>query len=209
MSAVLLKRVGRRPCMINIFASRNLRTRFFGLSLIILYSLILLDVPAWSMPTKISRGHELPDATLLDANNSKMQLSELKGRVKILSMVPQLNTPVCDEQTHRFSEKNEDLDQLLEIVTISTNTYDDQGVFAERAGIANVTFLSDSPHFDFGKKTGLLHPMHQILQRSVMVVDEENIVRYIEIVPMSQLPNFSAAFDAARRVLGQSYLEVQ
>ena len=154
------------------------------------------------MAANISRGQPLPDATLLGANNSSIQLSALKGRVKILSMVPQLNTPVCDEQTHRFSEHNEGLDQHLQIVTISTNTYEDQEVFAGKTRIGNITFLSDSPHFDFGEKTGLLHSMHQILQRAVMVVDEENVVRYIEIVPMSQLPNFQAAFEAARRVLG-------
>jgi len=155
------------------------------------------------MRPNLSRGQELPDATLRRANDSTIRLRALKGRVKILSMVPQLNTPVCDEQTHRFSEKNEGLDQHLDIVTISTNTHQDQTVFAEKAGIANITFLSDSPHFDFGKKTGLLHPMHHILQRAVLVVDEENIIRYIEIVPMSQLPNFRAALEAARRVLGQ------
>jgi thioredoxin-dependent peroxiredoxin len=189
--------------MKNIFLSKELGKMIFGLGLISLYSLWIFSVPAWSKPASIDRGQTLPNATLLNGNNSPTQLGTLKGRVKILSMVPQLNTPVCDEQTHRFSEKNEGLDQQLEIVTISTNTNDDQALFAEKAGIANVTFLSDSPQFDFGKKTGLLHPMHQILQRSVMVVDEENIVRYIEIVPMSQLPNFPAAFDAARRVLGQ------
>jgi len=164
---------------------------------------MILSTPAWSMVPNLSRGQELPDATLRGANDSTIRLRALKGRVKILSMVPQLNTPVCDEQTHRFSEKNEGLDQHLEILTISTNTQKDQMIFAEKAGIANITFLSDSPHFDFGKKTGLLHPMHGILQRTVLVVDEENIIRYIEVVPMSQLPNFRAALEAARRVLGQ------
>ncbi|MDT7042516.1 redoxin family protein [Candidatus Nitronereus thalassa] len=154
------------------------------------------------MTVNISRGQPIPDATLLGADNTRIQMNELKGRVKILSVVPQLNTPVCDEQTHRFSEKNEGLDQHLQIVTISTNTYEDQAVFAEKARIGNITFLSDSPDFDFGRKTGFLHPMHQILQRAVMVLDEENVVRYIEIVPMSQLPNFPAALEAARRVLG-------
>ena len=118
-----------------------------------------------------------------------------------MSMVPQLNTPVCDEQTHRFSEKNEGLDQLLEIVTISTNTSPDQAQFADKANIHNITFLSDSPDFDFGKKTGLLLPRHGILHRAVFVADSDNIIRYIEIVPMSQLPNFDRAYAAARNVL--------
>jgi len=179
-------------------ATRRMRFIFLGLFGLFL----MLNSASWALPVKIARGQPLPDAVLIGEKHAPVHLKALKGRVKIVSLVPQLNTPVCDEQTHRFSEKNEGLDRHLEIVTISTNTHEDQVVFAEKAGIANVTFLSDFPDFDFGKKTGLLHPMHQILQRAVMVVDERNIVRYSEIVPMSQLPNFAAALTAARRVLG-------
>jgi len=179
------------------------QTRHVRILFVTLGSLLLvLNSASWAVPVKIARGQPLPDAVLIGANHAPVHLKALKGRVKIVSLVPQLNTPVCDEQTHRFSEKNEGLDRHLEIVTISTNTHDDQVIFAEKAGIANVTFLSDSPDFDFGRKTGLLHPMHHILQRAVMVVDERNIVRYIEIVPMSQLPDFASLLAAARRVLG-------
>ena len=105
------------------------------------------------------KGEVLPNATLIGNNGSRVQLEALKGRVKILSMVPQLNTPVCDEQTHRFSEQNGGLDKWLDIVTISTNSSDDQARFAEKANIQNVTFLSDSPDFDFGRKDRLT-PSH-------------------------------------------------
>ncbi len=167
----------------------------------ILFLICLLPSFGFALSTTMSRGQTLPPATLVGADQVAVDLSQLKGRVKIVSIVPQLNTPVCDEQTHRFSENNDGLDQHLEIVTISTNTSDDQTVFAKKARMTNVTFLSDAPAYDFGNKTGLLHPMHQILQRAVLVVDEQNVIRHLEIVPMSQLPNFQAAFDAARRVL--------
>ena len=187
--------------MILISPSSRLTANLFLSSL----SLVLItNSITFAMPLKISRGQQLPDAKLIGMNNASIHMRSLKGHVKILSIVPQLNTPVCDEQTHRFSENNGGLDKDLEIVTISTNTHDDQVLFAGKAKISNITFFSDSPNFDFGKKTGLLHPMHQILQRAVMVVDADNIVRYIEIVPMSQLPNFSAALEKARRILAQS-----
>ena len=189
--------------MIHMVLPNNLIERVFIVNLFTAFCLLWLVSMAWSMPVTISRGQPLPDATLIGMNASPIQLSAFKGRVKILSMVPQLNTPVCDEQTHQFSEHTEGLDHVIEIVTISTNTYDDQVAFAKKANIANITFLSDSPHFDFGNKTGLLYPRRHILQRAVMVVDQENIIRYIEIVPMGQLPNFTAALDATRRVLGQ------
>ena len=187
----------------NVTKYEKSKRKMTALTLFMIISLFVPGPTAWSMSASISLGHRLPEATLLGQSNTEVQLSELKGRITILSIVPQLNTPVCDEQTHRFSEDIENVEHDVETVTISTNTYADQAVFAEKAGIRNITFLSDAPNFDFGKKTGLLLPMHHILQRVVMVVDEENIIRYIEIVPMSQLPNFAAALDAAKRVLGR------
>ena len=156
-------------------------------------------------PSTIMKGEVLPNATLIAHNGSPFQLEALKGRVKILSMVPQLNTPVCDEQTHHFSEQNGGLDKLLDIVTISTNSSDDQSRFAEKAHIQNITFLSDAPDFDFGKKTGLLLASHGILHRAVIVADEDNIVRYIERVPMSQLPNFDRAYEVAKTIIPSTH----
>lgn len=171
---------------------------------VIMFCVCLLPSFTSAMPTTISRGQPLPSVTLVGADHVAVDLNQLKGRVKILSIVPQLNTPVCDEQTHRFSENNGGLDRQVQIVTICTNTFDDQQLFARKSKIKNITFLSDSPAFEFGRKTGLLHPMHQILQRAVLVVDQKNFIRYVEIVPMSQLPDFEAAYDAARQVLAMS-----
>lgn len=181
--------------------------RIYKTSIIISFIASCIVVSAW-MPIKsqaagvpLAKGQKLPNAELVGKGQQIVRLDDLKGRVKILSMVPQLNTPVCDEQTHRFSENNGGLDAELEIVTISTNTADDQARFAEKADIHNITFLSDSPHHDFGKKTGLLHPMHDILYRTVIVADSENVIRYVEHVPMGQLPNFDQAFESALKTL--------
>jgi thiol peroxidase len=129
-----------------------------------------------------------------------VRLADAKGRVRLISIVPQLNTPVCDEQTHHFSEQNGAVDQAVEIVTISTNTWQDQAAFAEKAAISNITFLSDAPSYEFGKRSGLLLSPYRILHRSVIVADGDNIVRYMQLVPMGELPNFDAAIEAARRI---------
>lgn len=98
--------------------------RIYQTSIIISFIASCLVFSAW-MPVKslaagthLTRGQKLPDAELMGKGQRIVRLNDLKGRVKILSMVPQLNTPVCDEQTHRFSENNGGLDQQLEIVTI-------------------------------------------------------------------------------------------
>ena len=173
---------------------------FLGSSFVLLLCIAIPITTMAAMPS-IEKGTVLPNATLIGNGGTSVQLNDLKGSVKILSMVPQLNTPVCDEQTHRFSEQNGGLDKVLDIVTISTNPSDEQARFAEKASIQNITFLSDSPEFDFGKKTGLLLPDHGILHRAVIVADADNVVRYVEQVPMIQLPNFEQAYEAARKIL--------
>ena len=174
---------------------------FFQIGMAVWLSIFLIPIVAQASNLSIAKGDPLPNARVIQTDGTSIELIALKGRVKILSIVPQLNTPVCDEQTHRFSEKNGGLDQYLDIVTISTNTSQDQVQFAEKANIHNLTFFSDSPDFDFGKKTGLLLPNHGILHRAVVVADSDNVIRYIEFVPMSQLPNFERAYDAARSAL--------
>ncbi len=155
-------------------------------------------------PTNVLRvGARLPEATMIATDGRAVRLRGESGRVRILSVVPQLNTPVCDEQTHRFSEDNGGLDRFVKLLTLSTNTPDDQARFARTAGIANMTFLSDQPSFEFGKRTGLFMPMLKALHRAVIVVDAGNVIRYVEIVPLGQLPNFNAAYEAAGRLLEQ------
>ncbi len=185
--------------MIRYF-SRNREALLLLMTLILLCSVLTHIVFAES-PRHIKKGQQLPNAVLLGTGGQSVHLDDLKGRIKILSLVPQLNTPVCDEQTHRFSEHNGGLDQIVEIVTISTNSHDDQAHFANKANIHNVTYLSDSPNYDLGKKTGLLLQTQGILKRTVLVADQNNVIRYIEHVPMSQLPNFSRAYQATRKLL--------
>ena len=146
-------------------------------------------------------GKILPNATLKRFGQPDIEIKDLKGKVKIVSIVPQLNTPVCDEQTHRFSEKNGGLDKQVDIITISTNTAKGQYEFAQKAKIGNLMFLSDTPDFDFGKNTGLLIDGRGVLRRTILITDENNIIRYVDFVQGGGLPNIKRALKAARKVL--------
>ncbi len=151
----------------------------------------------------LERGHPLPSATVTGTDGKPVTLDSLQGKVTLISIVPQLNTPVCDEQTHRFSEQNGGLDQVMHFVTMSTNTSQDQAQFADKANIHNITFLSDAPHYHFGTHTGLLLEKFGILHRAVILLDAQGIVRYVEMVPMSRLPDFEQAYRVARSLLNQ------
>ena len=149
-------------------------------------------------------GKSLPNAMLKRFGQPDIEIKDLKGKVKIVSIVPQLNTPTCDEQTHRFSEKNGGLDKQLDIITISTNTAQGQYNFAQKAKIGNLIFLSDNPDFAFGKKTGLLIEGMGVLRRTILVTDEKNIVRYVDFVRGGGLPNIKKALNVARQVLSEA-----
>ena len=172
--------------------------------LALLVPLLFIASMAQGQQRLLEKGHPLPSVTVTGMDGKTVALDSLKGRVTLISVVPQLNTPVCDEQTHQFSEQNNGLDQFIHFVTISTNTYQDQAGFASKAGIHNITFLSDAPDYHFGKQTGLLLEKFGILHRAVMVLDAQTIVRYVAMVPMSQLPDFEQAYRVARSLLNQT-----
>ncbi len=174
----------------------------FAFGLLFLY--FLSPTHALEQPLQLQKGQALPQATVVGQDGHAISLKSLKGRVTLISVVPQLNTPVCDEQTHRFSEQNDGLDQFISFATMSTNSHQDQMTFAQKAHIQNMRFLSDAPEFEFGRTTGLLLQDIDVLQRAVIVLDEEAIIRYIEIVPMSQLPNFEQAYRVVRSLIPQT-----
>jgi len=125
-----------------------------------------------------------------------------KGKVRIISVVPSLDTPVCEEQTHYLSEKNKGLDKMVELVTISVDTPFAQKRFSKEAKIANVTFLSDYRNAEFGKAYGLFINDLHILARTVMVVDANNTVRYLQVTPeLTQLPDLDKAFAVAKSLI--------
>ena len=146
-------------------------------------------------------GKPLPDAKLKSYGLPDVHLKNLKGKIKIISVVPQLNTPVCDKQTHRFSETNNGLDKYVDIITVSTNTADGQNEFSLKANISNLLFLSDTSNFSFGRSTGLLIEGMGVLRRTIIIADQDNIIRYVDFVPGGGLPNVNKALKAASNLL--------
>lgn len=152
-------------------------------------------------------GDILRDVKVTQNDLSLVNIAETKGagKVRIISVVPSLDTPVCEQQTHLLSERNKGLDKVVELITVSVDTPFAQKRFAQEAKIANVTFLSDYRGADFGKAHGLFLEGPHILTRAVMVVDKTNTIRYLQITPeISQLPDMEEALQFARRLVTES-----
>ncbi len=155
----------------------------------------------------IKVGDKLRDVKLAQTDLSMVPVNETKGKgkVRIISIVPSLDTKVCEQQTHYLSETNMGLDRMVELITISIDTPFAQKRFAEEAKINNVTFLSDFRSADFGKAHGLLLKDLHLLSRALLVVDKDNKVRYLQITPeLAQLPDLEEAFRFARKLVTAS-----
>ena len=154
----------------------------------------------------IAVGDQLRNVKLTQTDLSLINIAETtgKGKVRIISVVPSLDTKVCEQQTHHLSERNKGLDRMVELITVSIDTPFAQKRFAEEAKITNVTFLSDYRNAEFGKAYGLFLKDPHILARAIMVVDPHNTVRYLQITPeLAQLPDMDEAFQVARKLITQ------
>ena len=147
-------------------------------------------------------GKPLPAAIVSSNELKPVNITDASGKVRIISVVPSLDTPTCDKQTHELSEDNDGLDEKVELVTISMDLPFAQSRFAREAKISNITFLSDYKNREFGNNNGLLIEPLALLARAVIVTDKDNIVRYLQVVPeLTALPDMQAAMQAARDLL--------
>lgn len=171
------------------------------------HSILFKGSPLMLSGNGIKVGDHLRDVKVAQSDLSLINIARTKGdgKVRIISVVPSLDTKVCEQQTHHLSEKNKGLDKLVELITVSVDTPFAQKRFAEEAKINNVTFLSDYRGADFGKTHGLFLKDPHLLARAIMVVDKQNVIRYLQITPeLAQLPDMEEAFQFARTLITAS-----
>ncbi len=144
-------------------------------------------------------GEQLPDVNLVDRNLRTVNLADLRGEVLLISIVPSVDTQVCEQQTHQLGELAIQSPAPFKRVSISRDLPFAQKRFAEETGFDEILFLSDYQQAEFGMSTGLLVDRIFLLARAVMVVDRDGTVRYLQVVPeISHLPDFERALTVAQ-----------
>jgi len=145
-------------------------------------------------------GDMAPDAVLKKSLVDDFRLSEARGRNRVYSVVPSLDTPVCAEQTRRFNKEMAAL-QNVEFYTISCDLPPAQSRFCGAEGIDTSRFkvLSDHKDCAFGRAYGTLIPALRVECRAVFVVDKNDKLRYVEYVPeVASHPNYDAVLACCR-----------
>jgi thiol peroxidase len=147
-------------------------------------------------------GERAPDFTVVDTGLNPVTLASYAGRIKVISAVPSLDTPVCDTETRRFNQEAALLPDGVEVLTISLDLPFAQKRWCGAAGIDRVTTLSDYRERSFAAAFGVLIKELKLLSRSIFVIDRGDIIRYIQHVPeVTQEPDYAAVLAAAKGLL--------
>ena len=156
--------------------------------------------PLTLLGDEIKIGQAAPDCTLIANDLSEVKLSSFKGKKLIISVVPSLDTAVCDTQTKKFNTETKLGSDVL-ILTISMDLPFAQKRWCGAAGVSNVKTLSDHRDAAFGTAYGMLIKGLRLLARGIFVVDAKGIVQYVELVKeVTTEPNYTTALEAVKKI---------
>lgn len=147
---------------------------------------------------ELKPGDAAPNFETVDNGLQAVDLSKTGGSVRIFSVIPSLDTPVCDAQTKRFNEEAAKLNGV-DIYTVSMDLPFAQKRWCGAFGVDKVKMLSDHKTGSFGSAYGTLIKELRIESRAIFVVDQSNVVRHAEYVKeVADHPNYEAALTVAK-----------
>jgi thioredoxin-dependent peroxiredoxin len=153
---------------------------------------------------ELEPGNKAPDFRLLANDSSEVRLADSAGKVRLISVVPSLDTRVCDMQTRRFNQEAAAFGDDVVVLTVSVDLPFAQARWCGAAGVDRVQTLSDHKDMNFGNSYGTHIKDLRLEQRAVFVVDKKDVVRYAEYVPeISEHPDYEAALEALRQVVAE------
>jgi thioredoxin-dependent peroxiredoxin len=148
-------------------------------------------------------GDKASGFTVLDKELKPISLNDLQGKVKLISVTPSLYTPVCDLQARTFNEQAAALPDSITVLNISMDLPFAIARFCANAGIEKIKTLSDHRDASFGTAYGVLIKELRLLSRSIFVIDQKDVITYIEMVPeITNPPNYDKALAEVKKLVG-------
>lgn len=153
--------------------------------------------------THLTPGMKAPEVALSNGFASKVDLlGSTAGKVRVISVIPSIDTGVCDAQTRRMNVEASNLGEQVVVVTVSVDLPQAQKRWCGAAGVDRVVMLSDYFDMAFGNAYGTNVQELRIEQRALFVVDANDIVRHVEYVPViGQHPNYDAALESVKQLV--------
>ncbi|TYR76955.1 thiol peroxidase [Rossellomorea vietnamensis] len=161
-------------------------------------SITFKNNPVTLLGNEVKPGDAAPDFTVLANDLSEVSLNDTKGKVRLISVVPSIDTGVCDAQTRKFNEEAGTLENV-EVLTVSADLPFAQRRWCGANGIENVQTLSDHRDMSFGEAYGVHIKEMRLLARAVFVVDSNDKVTHAEYVSeATNHPDYDAAIVAVK-----------
>jgi thioredoxin-dependent peroxiredoxin len=158
--------------------------------------------PVTLLGPELKVGDKAPDFLVVDTTLTPISLHSYDGKIRVISAVPSLDTPVCDTETRRFNQEAAALPENVVVLTISLDLPFAQKRWCGAAGIDRVITLSDYRERSFGLNYGVLIKELLLLSRCIFVVDDQGLIRYIQQVPeVTSEPDYAAVLDAVKQIL--------
>ncbi|MBI4285438.1 MAG: thiol peroxidase [Chloroflexi bacterium] len=146
-------------------------------------------------------GQKAPDFKLIATDMSEVRLADSRGKVRLLSVVVSLDTPVCDLQTQKFEQEASQVKDVI-IYTISMDLPFAQARYCSAHDIKNLKTLSDHREAAFGAAYGVLIKELRLLGRAIFIVDSADMLRYVEYVKeVTQHPDYDKALAALKNIV--------
>lgn len=154
--------------------------------------------PVTLLGNEVKVGDKAPAFTAVKGDLSPFSLEDAKGKVKLISVIPSIDTGICELQNVRFNKEASELKDTV-VITISCDLPFAQNRFCAAKGIDNAIVLSDYKDHSFGLGYGFLIEELMLENRGIVVIDKDDVVRYVEYVAENKThPDYDKALKAAR-----------
>jgi thiol peroxidase len=161
--------------------------------------------PLTLMGTEVHVGAPAPDFDIVAFENGGMnhiRKADLLGKPAFISVVPSLDTPVCQVQTKTFNQKLAAMGDAITALTVSLDLPFAMNRFCGAEQITSMRSGSDYMDRSFGEHWGVLIDELKILARAVFVLDAQGVVRYAQVVKeVASEPDYDAALAALQKLV--------
>ncbi len=141
------------------------------------------------------------------STSKEVELAQSQGKLRLISVVPSLDTPVCDLQTQRFEEEAKNFQQVV-FYTISMDLPFAQARYCGTKDVSHMQVLSDYRDGSFGLAYGALIKELRLLSRAIFIIDQNNSIRYVEYVKKISLhPDYDTALATLQTLIGASSIQ--
>lgn len=151
---------------------------------------------------QVKPGDKAPEFIAHDTSLKPVKISDFKGKVKLISVFPSIDTSVCSVQNHKFNKTAAEFGDKVVFLAISNDLPFALKRFCGAEGITNLVTLSDHRDLEFGTNYGFLIKELRLLARGVVIIDKDDTIKYVEYVPeIAQEPNYDAAIKVLKELV--------